>query len=1081
MAFNIGPRIGVEGEKELKEALKAIIAQFKTLDAEMKAMETAFKRGEMSQKGYTEYQTKAADAMGVLAKLTEEYAKWVDIAAAKHGESSSEAERYRTEIAKVSVEQENLKTRSRDAAKAQEELAEESEKTAEALSALETVLIEAGIIKGLEGLKEVLAECSRAAAEFETAMAAVSRTTGLDGMALDDMASSLKGLSTELPITANELANLVSDAGQLGIQTHELELFAETMAKIGTATEMTAQEAGALIAQFSNITGVREFDRLASMFVQLGDATATTATKTIEMSQAMAASASMAGLSAQAIAAISATVASLGIESQAGGTAISTLVQNIYKAVESGGKALEDFAAVAGMSAGEFKAAWGSDADSAFAAFISGLDDVEKNGQSAISLLEELEIKNIRQARAVLGLSQAEEQLAANMELANKAWNENAALGEKAAKMYDTTEGKFKTFENSINNLKIAIGNALNPALADMAESGGNAFQWAAEFVDKHPGIVDAITAVAVAMGALTATTGAAIGISKLTQGLALLKTTLAGLTGLAQGVAVFGGWAAAIAGVVTALELFRRNVYDSAYEAKNFIDTVEESADVFNEQKEALSANESEVENLIDSLSKLSDKENKTATDKKTIKELVDKLNTALPELALNYDETADAITRVGGSAKLTADDVLQLAQAMADEAEQEANIKRMADLLTQQADLQERLNAARKALAEETDFFSSVDNMKAVEEYSAALAGVNAEIDSLYGSMERSEEVATATGEDLTALNGILNDAQIQIDALAEEYTEAFNRIYESIRGVGGPLEELKANTELSTEAIGKNLDQQVVYWEEYGKNLDNLLARDIEGIEKLVEHFNDGSEDSAGALAALATATDDELRKMVEDLDKADEFKRGISGAFAEAEINAADRMQQIVNNTTSKILELNLSSQAYSAGMDTLQGYINGLNMKSSALYNRMYAIARQTIANMRAGLDSHSPSREFEDIGIDTILGYIKGVDEKAKTVMTKMREIARDAIATFNGEADGINPFELPDVDGITARMGGSLSSGSFGSTTNNKTLNLGGITITVNAAANQSPQQIAEAVMEAIQAEVDRKGAVFG
>ena len=54
MAFNIGPRIGVEGEKELKEALRSIIAQFKTLDAEMKAMEEAFKRGEKSQKAYTE-------------------------------------------------------------------------------------------------------------------------------------------------------------------------------------------------------------------------------------------------------------------------------------------------------------------------------------------------------------------------------------------------------------------------------------------------------------------------------------------------------------------------------------------------------------------------------------------------------------------------------------------------------------------------------------------------------------------------------------------------------------------------------------------------------------------------------------------------------------------------------------------------------------------------------------------------------------------------------------------------------------------------------------------------------------------
>lgn len=1078
MAFNIGPRIGVEGEKELKEALRAIIAEFKTLDAEMKAMETAFKRGEQSQKAYTDYQNKAAQAAEVLNRLTEEYAKWLGIASERQGENSSYAERYRTEIAKVGAEQENLKTRAQNAAEAEKEFASNIEQTSDALSELETALLAAGIVKGLDNIKELLLDCSDAAKEFETGMAAVSRTTGLEGSGLDSMAETLKELSTEMPITTTELANIVSTAGQLGIKTADLEKFSTVMAKLGTATELTSESAATMLAQLVNITGTTEYDRLGSMFAYLGDATAATTTKIVEMSQAMAASASVAGLNERAIAAIAASVASLGIESQAGGTAMSTLVSSIYKAIESG-DGLEEFARVANMSAGEFKAAWGRDAGAALASFIDGLNDAERNGKSAIMVLEELGITNVRQTRAILGLAEAEGMLSTNLALANKAWNENTALTEKASKMYDTTEARFVKFENSVNNLKIAIGEDLNVALAELADTGADAADWAAEFVNTHPGFVAAVSGMATATGLLsTGITGllvaskAAVGIQKLTQAVKMLTATGLGKWGL-----IITGVTAALSGLAAAGSMLS----EVGAEAKDLAADVESSADAFAEQSDAMERSVSETQGVIDAIGRLSEKENKSAADKKLLAQLVDDLNETLPSLALNYDEEADALTRAGAAAEWTTDAIIDMAEALNKERQQAQYVERMSELLAERATITEKLAAAEAILRDPSSkWFEKEDAKTAMYEYKQALADIDTEYGSLTTEIENFNTAVESSGEDLTGLEGILYDAKVEMDALAKAYQEAYDKIYSAIEGVGGPLDELKANTEITTSQIGKNLSQQVGYWEDYNANLETLLGRDIEGIERLVEHFNDGSADSAGALAALASATDEELQKMVDDLDKAEEFKRGIAGAFADVQTQASAKMSAIVSDTSRKIGQLNLSPQAKTAGMNTLQGYINGLNSKSGSLYNRVWAIASNVIANMKAALGIASPSKVFKGFGEFTMLGYIEGIKNEERAVEKAMQHAAQSALDAFNAQSVAFDGFEVPTISGVYDRMGGSLAGGSMSTTTNNKTINLGGITLTVNAAAGQSAQDIAEAVMDAIQAEVERKGAVF-
>lgn len=430
--------------------------------------------------------------------------------------------------------------------------------TGDLLGGISAALETAGVIKGLEAVYDTLKECAEAAAQFETSMAGVKRTVGGSDDFIDSLGENFKKLSTEIPITSNELAGIATTAGQLGIAQADVETFTTVMAQLGTTTDLSADSAATMLAQFANITGVTDYQRLGSTVAALGDSTATTASKVVEMSQGMAAAATIAGFSERDILAVSAAVGSLGIESASGSTSMSTLISTLYKATQTGDK-LEDFASVAGMSAEQFKQSWGEDAVGTMNAFIQGLNDTERNGKSAVVILDELGIKNVRQTKAILGLASAGDLLSNTISQANQAWAQNTALGEKAGVMYNTTEAKLTMMQNAANNVKIAVGDALTPAISGVADMLTSVLEPIAEFIEANPAIVRGLTAFVGALGLATAAVGAYTAITKLAAAANLL------FGGSIPGVGIILGVAAAIGGLVAGIGLLTA-AYDDAH-----------------------------------------------------------------------------------------------------------------------------------------------------------------------------------------------------------------------------------------------------------------------------------------------------------------------------------------------------------------------------------------------------------------------------------------------------------------------------------------------------------------------------------
>ena len=422
------------------------------------------------------------------------------------------------------------------------------DKAGEAFNQVHEAIVAAGIAVALKEIYEYFASCAQASMDFESAITGVAKTTDLTDEELAAMSDSIKAMSTEIPATTEEIAAVAEAAGQLGIQKDVLLDFTEIMTMLGTATNMTADEAATALARFANITGMAtdNYGRLGSVIVDLGNNFATTESEIVAMGTRLASAGKLAGLTEPEIMALAAAMSSVGIEAEAGGTAMTQTLNAIEKAVAKGGDDLAEFARIAGMSSEEFSSAWKNDAMSALTSFIGGLGKLDEQGESTVLVLEDLGLTGIRQSNMLKSLGLAADQMTGAVNTANTAWQQNTALTNEANKRYATAQSRLTMMQNAYNNLKVAIGDAYTPALSEAYGVGTKVLNEITKFVQANPGVVAAITGLATALGA------AAVAAAAFALKAKLAAAAAAFLTTVTPGVNVIMGVAAAV-GVVTA------------------------------------------------------------------------------------------------------------------------------------------------------------------------------------------------------------------------------------------------------------------------------------------------------------------------------------------------------------------------------------------------------------------------------------------------------------------------------------------------------------------------------------------------
>lgn len=575
MLFQLNAQLGGSYSKTFKAAQQEIVSMQKEIQALSKtqadisafqkqqaAVEATRKRLEMLRQQYDNIQREMEETGNESADMKNKLlAKQLQIdktsaslekQTAKLNELSGALEEAGVNTDDLSHSSEQLAGKIDTLKKKQGEAADKAmtfgDKAGQAFNQVHEAIVAAGIAVALKEIYEYFASCAQASMDFESAITGVAKTTDLTDEELAAMSDSIKALSTEIPATTEEIAAVTEAAGQLGIQKDALLDFTEIMTMLGTATNMTADEAATSLARFANITGMAtdNYGRLGSVIVDLGNNFATTESEIVAMGTRLASAGKLAGLTEPEIMALAAAMSSVGIEAEAGGTAMTQTLNAIEKAVAKGGDDLAEFARIAGMSSEEFSSAWKNDAMSALTSFIGGLGKLDEQGESTVLVLEDLGLTGIRQSNMLKALGLAADQMTGAVNTANTAWQQNTALTNEANKRYATAQSRLTMMQNAYNNLKVAIGDAYTPALSEAYGVGTKVLNSVTKFVQANPGVVAAITGLAAALGA------AAVAAAAFALKAKLAAAAAAFLATVTPGVNVIMGVAAAV-GVLTA------------------------------------------------------------------------------------------------------------------------------------------------------------------------------------------------------------------------------------------------------------------------------------------------------------------------------------------------------------------------------------------------------------------------------------------------------------------------------------------------------------------------------------------------
>ena len=575
MLFQLNAQLGGSYSKTFKAAQQEIVSMQKEIQALSKtqadisafqkqqaAVEATRKRLEMLRQQYDNIQREMEETGNESADMKNKLlAKQLQIdktsaslekQTAKLNELSGALEEAGVNTDDLSHSSEQLAGKIDTLKKKQGEAADKAmtfgDKAGQAFNQVHEAIVAAGIAVALKEIYEYFASCAQASMDFESAITGVAKTTDLTDEELAAMSDSIKALSTEIPATTEEIAAVTEAAGQLGIQKDALLDFTEIMTMLGTATNMTADEAATSLARFANITGMAtdNYGRLGSVIVDLGNNFATTESEIVAMGTRLASAGKLAGLTEPEIMALAAAMSSVGIEAEAGGTAMTQTLNAIEKAVAKGGDDLAEFARIAGMSSEEFSSAWKNDAMSALTSFIGGLGKLDEQGESTVLVLEDLGLTGIRQSNMLKALGLAADQMTGAVNTANTAWQQNTALTNEANKRYATAQSRLTMMQNAYNNLKVAIGDAYTPALSEAYGVGTKVLNSVTKFVQATPGVVAAITGLATALGA------AAVAAAAFALKAKLAAAAAAFLATITPGVNVIMGVAAAV-GVLTA------------------------------------------------------------------------------------------------------------------------------------------------------------------------------------------------------------------------------------------------------------------------------------------------------------------------------------------------------------------------------------------------------------------------------------------------------------------------------------------------------------------------------------------------
>jgi TP901 family phage tail tape measure protein len=326
--------------------------------------------------------------------------------------------------------------------------------------------IEKGVLVGGAAAVGALGYAIKTAIDFESAIAGVAKTVDGDITAIVD---GLKEMSGALPTSFEDLAAIAEAGGALGVAKDDILDFTHTVALLAETTDLSSDAAATSLGKLRTtlkLTGP-DFKEFGDILVHLGNNGASTESEILAMAESIAGAADVVGASKEQVLAWSSAMANTGEAAEAGGSSIQRFWLGSFKHVQKGGKELKLMAKTAGMTAAEFKKAFGKDATGTLHLFLTELGKLDKAAQ--LATLEKLGFKDIRIQRALLKLLANTDNLTQSLGDADEAAGK---MGEEAEKRFATTAAQIGILQNNVKLAAAMIGEELLPVVNELAKEG---------------------------------------------------------------------------------------------------------------------------------------------------------------------------------------------------------------------------------------------------------------------------------------------------------------------------------------------------------------------------------------------------------------------------------------------------------------------------------------------------------------------------------------------------------------------------------------------------------------------------------
>lgn len=951
---------------------------------------------------------------------------------------------------------------------------------------------------------------SKSAIDFESAFAGVEKT--VDGTA-EQMASLKQGIrdmSKEIPSSATEISAVAEAAGQLGIQTDNILGFSKVMIDMGNSTNLSSDEAATSLARFANITQMsqKDFNKLGSSIVDLGNNFATTESEIVDMALRLAGAGHQVGMSEGQILGLATALSSVGIEAEMGGSAMSKALVKMQNAVEMGsgklqtvlkklnmslrelelsaandsmgfkslcdsigmtstevkqlitaGTNLEDFASISGMSAEQFKKAWKDDATSALTSFIKGLGDAENKGESAITMLSEMGLTEVRLRDSLLRAANAGNLFNSAIETGTKAWGENVALTNEANKRYETTESKLKITINKLKDFGTTIGNKLLPSFNRILDSSE---KWLKKLEKMDDATLDNIIKIGLfvaAVGPLVSVLGKIGTISgntikylgKFAQKIGELdvksKTATTTFSKFSNGLGSFVGKASlvvagtsAIIGILTSLDKkINETVQKSLSASDDFINNIsmqnqarQNNIDAINE---TLNANLSEINNvksLKKELSSLVDENGKVKNGYELrTKFILNELNKAL---GTEYSQTDNIINNY----RNLQDEIDKLILKKKAQIILDANEEKYKDAIKNKTKLYEDYLATQKAIADKKQEIVDINSQwylfegdrlsdlkKAEEQYNNLnniLKEQSQKINEYSYDIQKYEEnsklILSGKAEDLKKIEqsttetykSVTNAQEQELSKRVKNETDTLNqkkKIYDI---------EKQVNKDAKNSIYATNV-------EESQKNV-SLIAEELVSMTSSV---NELSPELIAAWTTLATNSRENYNNAIAQMPKDMQDKINEITAFVRNDTSVKDAAKFLGQEAVN---QLNISSKFEEAGKNWIKGVSKGINnklLRQEAL-SSMHSFGVEGLNAIRQqAWDEHSPSKETEKAAKNLLKGVTKGINKEKSSTISNMLKFGQELMNKFNGVMS-LNFNSLQNIPKIQSSISQTIS-----------------------------------------------------